>query len=310
MLRLTARGEQGYDDIAALMGISAEEARERVEEARAELEREKAALAELEGSSGERRGAGPVAEGGTSSSQAAGEAPPSAPPAPAAASQTPPAGQRSAEGIGARGRMPRVGLPDSQGARAAIAAGVVAVVVLVVVLVLGGGGDDGSSTGGSKFTAAETGTGGQVTSANAKELTKAVLSPVAGAEGAGVAIFGRVKKSLALQVEAEGLEPTGKGESYTVWLAQSPRKMLPLAEVEVGADGRIGSQVPVPTEVLSYLAAGTFRQIYVTRTSDAALRASLKKATGEKKAPEYTGTPILRGTVTGPIVGAAKRSAK
>src|SRR5262249_44170429 len=144
-----------------------------------------------------------------------------------------------------------------------------------------------------------------------KEVTKAVLSPVgaAPASASGVAIFGRVgKKQLAMQVEAEGLEPIEKGHSYTVWLAQSPQKMLPLAETQMVKDGRIRAQFGVPNEVLVYLANETFGELVVTETSTPELKAALTRATKEKKTPTYTGTPVLRGTVTGPIVGAAKRT--
>ncbi len=81
-----------------------------------------------------------------------------------------------------------------------------------------------------------------------------------------MATFGRVKNSLALQVEAEGLEPTAKGESYTIWLYESPQKMLPLASTAVGANGKIGAQVQVPTEVLAYLANETFDQLDISLT--------------------------------------------
>ncbi len=134
-----------------------------------------------------------------------------------------------------------------------------------------------------------------------------MLGPVGGSEATGVAIFGRVKNSLALQVEAEGLEPTGKGRSYAIWLSQSPQKMLPLASTAVGQDGRIATQFAVPVEVVSYLANETFKQIAITETEDSTLKASLDKATSEKTAPSYTGTEVLRGTITGPVIGAAKR---
>jgi hypothetical protein len=197
-------------------------------------------------------------------------------------------------------------LPESAGARAAIAAGVAALVLVVVVLIVGGGGDDSSDSTASN--SAPVAGEGEPTSGNVKQVTKAVLAPVGGSEATGVAVFGRVKNSLALQVEAEGLTPTGNGTSYTVWLSESPRRMLPLASTAVGKDGRIGTQFEVPTEVLAYLANETFDQVAVTETDDAALKASLNKATGEKKAPEYTGTEVLRGTITGPIIGAAKKA--
>jgi hypothetical protein len=181
----------------------------------------------------------------------------------------------------------------------------VALVVLVVVLVVGGGGDgdSGTTTAASQQGAAE----GQPTSGNVKEVTKAVLEPVDGSGGSGVAIFGRVKNSLALQVEAEGLEPSGNGRSYPIWLEESPQKMLPLASTAVGPDGKIAAQFQVPTEVLGYLANETFDQIAVTEAVNSQLNASLKQATSEKKAPEYTGTIVLEGQITGPIIGAAKK---
>ncbi len=317
MLRLLAQREQGYEDIAALMGISVEQVRERVKDALDQLKDEGTPAEEL-------RAAGPVAETGPSSSQAAGEDPIAAPPAagatpaepppppaapevpePAAKAQELPQARESAPASKGQASLPKISLPESTGARAAIAAGVAALVVLVVVLIVGGGGGDGSDT--TVSSSAPSGAEGEPTSGNVKEVTKAVLSSVGESEGTGVAIFGRVKNSLALQVEAEGLEPTGNGRSYAIWLAQSPQKMLPLASTAVGKDGRIGTQFAVPTEVLGYLANETFDRIVITETDDATLKASLKKATSEKKAPAYTGTEVLQGTITGPIVGAAKK---
>nr|MDQ2631532.1 hypothetical protein [Actinomycetota bacterium] len=187
-----------------------------------------------------------------------------------------------------------------------------AIVVLFVVFIFAGGGDDGGgdttgattadSPSGETVAALE-----QAAESGKRETTKASLEAVDDSDAIGVAIFGRVKKSLALQVAAEGLEPTGDGESYSIWLSASPEKMLPLASTQVGEDGRIGAQVEVPVEVLAYLANETFRDIAITRTDDSQLRASLAKATKEKDAPVYTGEEVLRGEVTGPIVGAADR---
>jgi len=181
------------------------------------------------------------------------------------------------------------------------------VVALVIVLAVSGGDDSGTTTGSSESTSGAEET---VSASNNPKLTQAVLGPVDGGDAKGVATFGRVKNSLALQIEAEGLAPTGKGQSYTVWLYQSPQKMLPLASTAVGDNGKIGAQVQVPTEVLAYLANETFDQLDISLTEDATLKASLAKATKEKEAPIYTGTDVLRGTITGPIIGAAKKEAE
>jgi hypothetical protein len=84
--------------------------------------------------------------------------------------------------------------------------------------------------------------------------------------------------------------------------------MLPLAETAVPKSGRIGAQFEVPVELLAYLASGTFDQLVITSTDDTRLKAALKEATQKEKVPTYTGTAVLAGTVTGPIVGIAKRA--
>jgi len=280
MLRLLAQREQGYEDIGALMGLSVEQVRARVKDALDQLEDEGVAPPPL-----------PVVSPSAEKPE---------PPAPEAPARPP---KRSPPS------RPRISLPADRGLRAAIAAGVAVVVLVIVILAVGGG--DGSSdttttassgsSGGSEETAG-------TAAANSKQVTQAILSPVGGGNAGGVAIFGRVKNSIALQIEAKGLAPTANGQSYTVWLAQSPEKMLPLASTRVDKSGKIAAQVEVPTEVLAYLAKGTFDEIDVSLTSDAALKAALSKAASEKKAPVYTGTDVLRGTVTGPIVGAAAKA--
>jgi hypothetical protein len=186
-----------------------------------------------------------------------------------------------------------------------------AIVVIFVVIVLTGGGDDGgdtTTTSSSKAPSGETVAAlEKAAEGGSKEVTKASLKAVDGSDAVGVAVFGRVKKTLALQVAAEGLEPAEGEDGYTIWLAASPQKMLPLASTEVGEDGRIGAQVTVPVEVLAYLANETFRQITITRTDESQLKAALAKATKDKDAPAYTGDEVLNGEVTGPIVGAANR---
>jgi hypothetical protein len=318
MLRLLAqRGEEGYDDVAALMGLTVEEVRAKVADALAELAREgalapsqeKPAVPSAAPTTPPAPAPEPAAEPEPEPEVAAKPEP--EPPAQPSAAVKPPA---APAGPVKRPRPapPKISLPSGNGPRAAIAAAILVVVAVVVVLIVSGGGNSGtdsSTTSASSTTSGETTSGNQATpTSNSAEVTKAVLKPVGAGSASGVAIFGRVKNSLALQVIAKGLAPTTKGSTeYTVWLAQSPQRMLPLASTPVKADGRIGAQFEVPTEVLAYLANGTFDQLVITRTANSALEASLAKATKEERAPTYTGTEVLRGTVVGPIVGAAKR---
>jgi hypothetical protein len=299
MLRLLAqRGEQGYADLAALMGSEVGEVHAKALEAAAQLESEGIPPPAIPPLPGARATEGPP--------PANPDAVEASPPEPAAQPEPQPESSAAAP---SRPRRPMPTLPKGDGARAALAAGGLVVVALIVILVIGGGGDSadsgttGSNGGGSAAEEAVNASG----SGGAKEVTQAILDPLDGSAAKGVATFGRVKNSLALQLEATGLEPTAKGESYTVWLYESAQKMLPLASTRVGKSGEIGVQVEVPTEVLGYLANETFDQIDISLTEDAVLKASLAKATSEKKAPVYTGADVLRGRITGPIIGAARK---
>jgi hypothetical protein len=287
MLRLVAqRGEQGYEDIAALKGLSVEDVRAQVA----------AALAQLD------------EEGALAGSAAAPETPAAPAPQPPKAAQPPPPAPKPQAAAAPAPKAPggpRFSMPTGTALRAAIAGAVIVVaLVVIIVIVSGGGGGDSttSASSGDQTTASD----GQPTT-NAKQVTKAILSEVGGSGAKGVAIFGRFKNKLALELAAEGLQQTAKGTSYTVWLAASPQKMLPLASTAVPKSGKIGAQFEVPVEVLAYLASETFSDIVITRTDDAALETALAAATKAKQAPEYTGEAVLSGTVTGPVVGAQVR---
>ncbi len=310
---LSQRGEQGYEDLSAVMGISADEVHARAKAAAAELEADGIPAPAIPSPPG----------GGDDSPSVAkdGEAPPgeSSPPKPAPAppKPTPPPAPPEPKPIPRHEHHTlkedahRLKLLEGRGLWALLA-GAAAVVLFVVFILVGGDGTD-SDGDTTTTTSSETPRGETVAALEKaaetakKEVTKAPLQAVDGSDAVGVAVFGRVKKSLALQVAAEGLEPAEGEDGYTIWLAASPQKMLPLASTEVGEDGRIGAQVEVPVEVLAYLANETFRQITITRTDESQLKASLAKATKEKNAPLYTGDEVLNGEVTGPIVGAANR---
>jgi len=330
ILRLLAqRGEQGYEDLSALMGVSVDEVHRRATRAAAALEAEGIPAPAIPDPPG-------VGGGGGDSPSVAkdGEAPPGESPLPKVpaarqeaqqARPKPAAKEATAKPAGEPKRrtfkedVRRLMVLENRGLWALLAG--VAVVVLFVVFIFAGAGDDSEDSGGGgsasadscKTTAKAPAPTGRnleqlavATVKGGKEATRAVLDPVDGSEARGLAVFGRVKDSLALQIVAEGLPPSGEC-GYTIWLAASPEKMLPLASTKVGKNGVLGAQVEVPVEILGYLANETFGQIAITRTDESQLKASLAKATDEKEAPQYTGTEVLRGSVAGPIVGAAKR---
>jgi hypothetical protein len=282
LLRLLAQREEGYEDIAALKGLSVEQVRAEVREALAGLE--------------------------------AMEEPPPPPPEPPPAAKQPPVPEPAREAEPPPPARPAAAQapasPPSRGLRPALpperrrivllaggALGVVAV-VLIAVAVLGGDSDSGSSsvasTAGAEPAAAESG-----------RVTQAVLESADGSAASGRAVFGRVGgEEIVLQVTAESLEPTATGESYTVWLYRSPKLSLRVGSVPVGEEGRLGARFTIPAELLAYVASGAFDQVYVSRTSDAAYRAEVAQAKRNKSLPRYTGETVLTGAIVGPVAKA------
>ncbi len=284
LLRLLAQREQGYDDIAALKGMSVDEVREEV----------RAALAAMEAPPPE-----PPAP------------PPPPPPEPQPAPQptpqpqpqreTAPAAESSSRPSPRLRRPQRPAVPVERRRLLAIAGGALALVAIVLgaVALIGGGSDSGSSSaaaGESELTAGEEG-----------KVTQAVLSSADGSEASGRAIFGRVgKEEIVLQVTAEDLEPTAKGQSYTVWLYRTPKLSLRVGSVPVGESGKLGARFSIPEELLAYVASGAFDQVYVSRTSNAAYQREVAKAKKEKSLPRYTGETVLTGKITGPVAEAGQ----
>lgn len=303
---LSQRGEQGYEDLSALMGVDAAEVHRRAKEAAAALEAEGIPAPAIPSPPG-----GGGGDGGSPSVAKDGEAPAGEPPSPKPQPALPKAEPRVAlpPGPSKPPLKKELKLLEGRGLWALLAGAAVVILFVVFVFSGGDGGDDTTTTSSTAPSGKTVAALEAAAARGSKKLTKASLEAVDDSDAIGVAIFGRVKRSLALQVAAEGLEPTGKGESYTIWLAASPERMLPLASTnEVGENGRLAAQLETPVEVLAYLANETFDQIAITRTEDSRLEASLRDATKRKQAPAYTGDEVLRGEVTGPIVGAAKRS--
>jgi outer membrane biosynthesis protein TonB len=298
MLRLLAQREEGYDDMAALMGISVEEVRERVKEALAEVEEPPAPEQEPEAP------AAPVPPPSVTKPPPPVAPPPTAAEKPAPAAPISEPGHKPAVAKKRSAQIPSLKLPKDRGALIGLGAGVLVVLALVIVLIVGGDG------GGSSPSSATSGEANLAENAGApaesKNLTQAVLSADDGSDASGQAIFGRFKEKVLLQVTGEGLEPSSDAESYAVWLSHSGQAMVPVGTVKVKGSGKLAARFEVPPTVLVLVARGAFDEIEVTRTADSALSAAIAKARKTEKESAYTGTPVLSGKITGPLVGAGK----
>jgi hypothetical protein len=287
LLRLLAKREEGYEDIAALKGLSVEDLRREVNDALAELE--------AVGGAPPPPLPPPVVEEPTP--VPASRTPEPGPPAPASTpkpASTPTARKRAVR--------PRPALPPERRRLVLLtggALGAVAIVLIAIALI-------GGSDGGSDSTTTAAGSGAEVTAAEDGKVTQAVLTAADGSDASGRAIFGRVgKEEIVLQVTAENLQPTAEGESYTVWLYRTPKLTLRVGSVAVGEEGNLGARFTIPAELLAYVASGAFNQIYVSRTSNAAYQQEVAQAKRSKSLPRYIGETVLTGKITGPIANTA-----
>lgn len=297
MLRLLAQREEGYEDMAALMGISVEEVRERVKEALAEVEEPPPAEEEPEASPPPAPVPPPPAP-----EPPPVEASPAVTEQPVPPTPVPPA-PKPAAGAKRSGQIPSLKVPKDRGALIGLGAGALVVVALVIVLIVGGdGGGSSSSTTPGESSLAENASA----AAENKNLTQAVLSADDGSDAGGQAIFGRFKKKVLLQVTGEGLEPSADGESYAVWLSHSGKAMVPVGSAKVEDSGELAARFEVPAAVLVLVARAAFDEIEVTRTSDSRLNVAIAQARKTESESTYTGTPVLSGKITGPLVGAGK----
>lgn len=281
MLRLLAeRGEEGYEDIAALKGVGVDQVRAEMREALAAAAAEQEPVEPAQPKPPE-----PPVEAPEPADPAPTPPPPQPPPSPAAKPVPAPRKSRRASRPPERRRFAMI---------AAAALGLVAVVIALIAVIGGTSGGSGSSEATSSASA-EGGASGQ--------LTQAELQPVSGQSGEGRAIFGKVgKEEIVLQVAAQGLDASKAGQSYTVWLYRSPKIALRVGSAKVTKSGRLGVQLPIPAELLAYVVSGAFDQIYLSRTSDAVYEREVARAKKQKKLPPYSGETVLTGEITGPIV--------
>jgi hypothetical protein len=305
MLRLLAQREQGYDDIAALMGLSVDEVRAKVKDALAELERSGEAV---EITPEQLQPPPPPAPEPPPPPAAEPEAPPAAsPPEPPKAPQpSPPPAKAETPKAPREGIASRLPLPKDRDARLGLYAGAAVVVIFVVLLVTGvfGGGSSSSTTNAGAETGESTTAGNG--SGEGKQPTGAILKPVGGGNAIGRALFGRLKNQALLVIQAKGLEPSPQGKSYAVSLARGSSERVPIVATKVGKSGTIAGQYKVSARSLGLLSVG-FDQMEISLVSNSELRSALEAANKEGKAPVYSGTDVLRGPVTGPIVDAGEK---
>jgi hypothetical protein len=337
MLQLLLEGGQSYDDIGGLLGISGDDVRERAREAlremggadpdaqasltdyllgkadpigRADAVRQlqndpasnelasrlvaqlrllapRASLPEIPTARGGRRAAAPPPPP-TAGPVATGPAPGEQPAAKPSGESLP---ARLAGRLGGLTGRLRERRPDSvrnQRLMFGLGAAGLLVIAVVAALVVFGGDDSGGD--GTETTAT-------TTTAN-EDVTVVNLEPVEGSEATGQAAFGAVGNQPALRINIAGLEPTTKTENYIVWLYNSSKVAFPLARQQVGDDGNLRGDAPVPNALVSLLPQ--FGCVDVSLASNKQTSQALKAAAKGQNLPRHTGSSILRGMIPRP----------
>ena len=182
--------------------------------------------------------------------------------------------------------------------RRSLIAGLAALGLLLVVAVLAlagvfSGGDSDSTT----TAAADTSTTAD------SNITTVPLRPVGGSGVAGKAVFGLVSnQQLYVDVDVQGLDPNlDTGKSYLLWLMVGDSAGYPIDSLEADDNGSFSGRLSVPTPIA--VAVGNQAQsVRVSATSVSALQSEIKQAT-KQKVPilPFTGDQLATGDI--PLVG-------
>jgi hypothetical protein len=163
-----------------------------------------------------------------------------------------------------------------------IAAGVAVAIALVVVAVArNGGGDNTTST----------------TQGDQEDAVSIQLAPVGGAKASGVIRVVRVGDQPAVDLDIQGLTPTGPGQSYVLWFIGAGGRSLPVAFRGVGPDGRLQGRAPIASAATGLLPSFDTAELALVRQRQAA--AVVRQAARSGILPEAVGTPVMRGALHG-----------
>lgn len=235
-------GGDGYEEVASLLGTSAEDVRERAGEAVAELERsgEDAALAEAARQRIQELEGGP------------------APEAPVTARRAPP-------------RPVWIAI-----------AGVLVVLAAAIGVVLLGSGSDESTPAPER---------------DQEDVIEVKLDPVGGSGATGTAAIVRVADRPAVDVDVSGLEPTGRGEAYVLWVLGSGDKGLPIAFRAVGEDGRFVGRTQIPVAASGLLP--NIDTIDLALADEGEVGRAVSQAAQNGTLPNHIGKSVVRGRLPG-----------
>jgi hypothetical protein len=183
-------------------------------------------------------------------------------------------GREPAPGVAHRGPVARIGTRRLAVGLTALALLVAAVVAAVVV------------------TSGDGGSGSEPEPGLAVIPMRAVGGSGAGGQVA-IAVDGQIP---VMQLNFNGLEPSGQNRSYVLWLYNDGGDSFPLGRQDVGSDGSLNIAVELPQQALA--AFELFRSIDLSLASnDAIVRATQNANQSQTLIREHVGKSVLRGRI-------------
>ncbi len=141
------------------------------------------------------------------------------------------------------------------------AGAVVAVLAIALAIILLSGGDDEEGDRASRPPA------GQSQQQQAQLVGQARLEPVGGSDAQGVAVIAERTGQFQLLVQARGLEPSGRGAAYEVWLYNTKNDAVSLGGQVTDNDGNLQGAGPLPPNFRTYRFVDISRE-KIDRNSD------------------------------------------
>lgn len=133
---------------------------------------------------------------------------------------------------------------------------------------------------------------------------RAVLHPVDGSDASGVVRFEKTPQGIPLMtIRVRGLPPVHGQERYVLWQWGSRHDMLGMSSFSSKADERVNRRQEGVYEMFTFFEDGSKAEILIARVKSYD-RYVKGLSDADPWDPEEVGKPILRGPITGSLVGA------
>ncbi|MQA76130.1 MAG: hypothetical protein GEU88_17645 [Solirubrobacterales bacterium] len=193
----------------------------------------------------------------------------------------------------ARRRVRTGGLSRSQ-TRLLVVLGSAAVLVVAVVLAVTGVFGDGED---SRAASAQPTSTTAAATADERIQRVALRPPDGGGDATGEAVFGVASGDQPfVELSIEGLDPAPQGETYVIWMMLTGDKGYPLSPITVTEQGTYADRFPIPAAVLPVIARVHTVEVAIASVKE--VRKTVRSAIDETSLVlDRPGATVLRGKI-------------